>query len=101
MPYDRNEAFGIEFVITLNYSRTSPLLGAAQPTMVNAFVALLQEQGTEVQVLPQICISKHTNVYGHSPTAQNVPAAPILVFCTHLQLYRLRTAPAHLSVCRW
>lgn len=47
-PYDRSDAAGIEFVITLNYSRRSQLIGAAQPTMVNAFVGLLHERGTQV-----------------------------------------------------
>ena len=47
-PYGREDAAGIEFVITLNYTRRSQLLGAAQPTMVNAFVGLLQERGTQV-----------------------------------------------------
>lgn len=46
--YDTPEYAGIEIVLTLLYSRKSQLLGAAQPTMVNAFVDLLRERGIKV-----------------------------------------------------
>lgn len=48
IPYSTQENAGIEVVLTLHYSRRSQLLGAAQPTMVNAFVDLLQDRGIKV-----------------------------------------------------
>lgn len=51
IPYSTQENAGIEFVLTLHYSRRSQLLGAAQPTMVNAFVDLLQDRGIKVKMV--------------------------------------------------
>ena len=48
IPYDTLDNAGIEIVLTLHYSRRSQLLGAAQPTMVNAFVDLLHDKGIQV-----------------------------------------------------
>lgn len=52
IPYRMLENAGIEVVLTLHYSRRSQLLGAAQPTMVNAFVDLLQDRGIKVLCWP-------------------------------------------------
>lgn len=48
IPYDSLDNAGIEIVLTLQYSRKSPLLGAAQPNLVSAFVDLLRERGIKV-----------------------------------------------------
>lgn len=46
--YNSPDYAAIEIVLILQYNRKSQLLGAAQPTMVNAFVDLLQERGIQV-----------------------------------------------------
>lgn len=61
IPYDSLDNAGIEIVLLLQYSRKSPLLGAAQPNMVSAFVDLLQERGIKVQCK---CQSPHTRSHG-------------------------------------
>ena len=47
--FDTPDYAGIEIVLLLQYSRKSQLLGATQPTMVNAFVDLLRERGVKVR----------------------------------------------------
>ena len=47
-PYEHQDLAGIEILLTLNYSRSSQLLGATQTSMANAFVKLLKTEGTEV-----------------------------------------------------
>lgn len=55
--YKHHDLAGIEILVTLNYSRSSQLLGAAQSSMANTFVRLLKLEGTEVRLFFQSCES--------------------------------------------
>ena len=45
---DHADLAGVEILLSLNYSRSSQLLGAMQSSMSHMFVKLLKDEGTEV-----------------------------------------------------